>query len=376
MSAEPESSSSSIPEWLQTAKSPALIILALLAVLYTLYVAQAIILPFLLAGFFALFLSPIVRACSRFRIPKLLSSAIILLLALAGIFYMLIMLVEPASDWMGRFPLVGDKIAAEIDKPDSALNAITETVIPDQQSETESVQEVVDSALKTVFRVMAEGALSFIVQFLITVVTTYFFLGFGEELLRNIVKAQETFSQKKVTVVMFETTRDDISYYVLVISVINLCLGLATAGVMSVLGVEDALLWGVLAFILNYAPYVGPAILFGILAFVGFVQFESFSEGLMVPGAFLVLNILEGQFITPSLLGRRFNINPLLVVTWMFFWSWMWGAVGLLIAIPMLMCLKIMARHLAFMGDWIYVFDGNHHHPHHPPHHENTQSTT
>lgn len=357
---QPSSEASETPEP-RPGKSPALIVIALLGVFYTLYLAQGIILPILVGAFFALFLSPMVRFFSRFGIPKLASSAVILAVALTGLTYLVILLVEPASDWMGRFPLLGDRLQAEIEKPDSALNTITQTVIPSEQSEEQSVQAVVDTTLKTVFRVLAESALTFSIQLAITVVATYFFLGFGEELLRNVVKAQETFSQKKLTVVMFETTRDDISYYVLVISVINVSLGLATAGLMSILGVEDALLWGVLACLLNYAPYVGPAILMGILMFVGFVQFESFSQGLIPAGAFLVLNILEGQFITPSLLGRRFNINPLLVVLWMFFWSWMWGAVGLLIAIPMLMCLKIMARHLDFMGDWIYILDGHHH---------------
>ena len=338
--------------------APALVVLTMLAVLCTLYFAKDIIMPILLAGLLALFLSPIVRGLSRLKVPKLMGSALVLVTTLFATFYLMSMLVEPASNWLARVPLIGDKISAEINRPESPLSMITDKVIPAENSEDDSVQSVVDSTLMTVFGYMAESAANLLVQLAMIIVTTYFFLGFGEELLRNIVRAQETFTQKKVTVVMFESVRNDISYYVLVISLINACLGLATAGAMSLLGVEDALLWGALAFLLNFAPYVGPAILLGILGFVGFVEFDSLSEGLIVPGCFLLLNIVEGQFITPSLLGRRFNINPLLVVIWMFFWSWMWGAVGLLIAIPLLMSLKIMAKQLNFMGAWVIVLDG------------------
>ena len=176
--------------------------------------------------------------------------------------------------------------------------------------------------------------------------------------MRHVVKARQTFSAKKSTVVVFQAVQNDISHYVLVISLINVGLGLATAGAMHLLGVEDALLWGALATILNFAPYVGPMLLAVILTGVGFMEFSSWGSIVLVPGAFLVLNFIECQFVTPTLLGQRFYMNPLLVVLWMFAWGWLWGAVGMLIAIPLLVCGRILATHLDLMGRWVGVLDG------------------
>ncbi len=186
----------------------------------------------------------------------------------------------------------------------------------------------------------------------------YFFLVYGDDLMRNIVKAQQTFSDKKMTVIMFQVIRDDVSMYIMWVSLINVGLGLCTAGALALFGIEDALLWGALATILNYAPYVGPLILTAILTAIGFAEQEPLFRVLLAPSIFLVLNLIESQFVTPTVLGRRFNINPLLVVLWMFIWGWLWGVGGMLLAIPLLMCIKLALLHLRLIGDWVEIFNG------------------
>ncbi len=347
-----------LPQHQGGVRSAPLVILAILAVLYTIYLGRIILMPFCVAAFIALFLSPLVRGLTRLGVPKLLASATVVLLLLFSIGYTASLLTEPAGRWLSTLPVMGDRLTAELADVTGAFDPIKNRVVPVDETAEETVKKAVDSTLFSVVGSMAQGAIVVLVQLAATVVITFFFLMFGEDLMRNVVKAQDSFSDKKTTVVMFQTVRDDIAYYVLTISVINVLLGFATAGAMTLLGVEDAILWGAMATILNFAPYVGPLILTIILAGVGFMEAESFSQGLVVPGVFLMLNLLEGQFITPSLLGRRFNINPLLVVLWMFLWSWLWGAVGLLIAIPILMCLKIMAKHMEFMGEWSHVLNG------------------
>lgn len=103
--------------------------------------------------------------------------------------------------------------------------------------------------------------------------------------------------------------------------------------------------------------YLGPLFLLVILTGVGFIEYESIGCVLMVPGVYLLLNFFESQLVTPTVLGKRFNMNPLLVVLWMFVWGWVWGVIGILIAIPMLVFFEILAVHLVLVGGWINILD-------------------
>lgn len=336
----------------------ALKLLAVLAVLYTLYFSQTLLVPICVAAFVALFSSPLVKLLGVVYVPKPAAALLVIGALIGGLGYLFSLLVEPATRWLQVIPRLSDKLASEMGEMGKSLSAIKDGVMSGSSGGNDSIEKAVDSTLHSALSVLAETTASFAVQVGAVVVITYFFLVFGEELMRHVVKARRTFSAKKSTVVVFQAVQTDISHYVLVISLINVSLGLATAGAMHFLGVEDALLWGALATILNFAPYVGPMLLAFILTGVGFMEFTSWGGVMLVPGAFLLLNFIECQFVTPTLLGRRFNMNPLLVVLWMFAWGWLWGAVGMLIAIPLLVCGRILATHLDLMGRWVGVLDG------------------
>jgi predicted PurR-regulated permease PerM len=336
----------------------ALKLLAVLAVLYTLYFSQTLLVPIFVAAFVALFSSRLVRLLAVVYVPKPVGAILVISALTGGLGYLFSLLVEPATRWLQVIPRLSEKLASEMGEMSKSLSAIKESVMSGSSGNSDSIESAVDSTLHSAVSVLAETTASFAIQVGAVVVITYFFLVFGEELMRHVVKARQTFSAKKSTVVVFQAVQNDISHYVLVISLINVGLGLATAGAMHLLGVEDALLWGALATILNFAPYVGPMLLAVILTGVGFMEFSSWGSIVLVPGAFLVLNFIECQFVTPTLLGQRFNMNPLLVVLWMFAWGWLWGAVGMLIAIPLLVCGRILATHLDLMGRWVGVLDG------------------
>ncbi|MCP8900097.1 AI-2E family transporter [Gilvimarinus xylanilyticus] len=334
--------------------SKTLKILALLAGVYTLYFAQTLLVPVCVAGFIALFSSPIVRFLLIFKIPRPLGAVLVISALLVGVVYSLGLLADPASRWLQVVPQITERLSSEVAEPLKSLRGSVGAA----SSEGESIEQAVNSTFQGVFSVLAETTMLFAVQVGAIIVITYFFLVFGDELMRNTVRAQSSFARKKMTVVMFQAIQNDVSRYVLVISLINVGLGVATAAAMAALGVEDAMLWGALATILNFAPYVGPMLLVVILTGVGFIEFYEIFYVLSVPGAFLVLNFIECQFVTPTLLGHRFNMNPLLVVLWMFAWGWLWGAVGMLIAIPLLVCFRILATHLDLVGSWVKVLNG------------------
>ncbi|WP_020208057.1 AI-2E family transporter [Gilvimarinus chinensis] len=332
-------------------------ILALIAVAYTLYFAETLMVPICVAGFIALFSSPIVRLLLVLKIPRPLGAILVIGGLLCAVVYVLGLLVDPATRWLEVIPAVMERLSTEVGDVAQPLESLRNGV-GSSGGGGESIEQAVDSTLQNVISVLAETTVLFAIQVGAIIVITYFFLVFGDELMRNIVRAQESFSHKKTTVVMFQTIQNDVSRYVLVISLINVGLGAATAGAMACLGVDDPLLWGALATILNFAPYVGPMLLVIILTGVGFIEFYQIFHVLSVPGVFLVLNFIECQFVTPTLLGQRFNINPLLVVLWMFAWGWLWGAVGMLIAIPLLVCFRILATHLDLVGGWVKVLNG------------------
>lgn len=323
--------------------------LFVLAVLYTLYFAKSLLVPVFVAGFIALFCGPLVKGLQSLKVPRPIGAVLIIGVLITLLTYLLNFLVEPASRWVQTVPYILHRLKTEVDGVAQPLSEIRKTM---SGSGGESMESTVSASVDSLLALLAETTVMVSVQLGAIVVITYFFLSFGEDLARNIVRFQKTLSLKKSTVTVFNTMQTDVSRYVLVISLINILLGVCTATAMYTLGVRDALLWGVLATILNFAPYIGPMVLTIILTGVGYIEFYDIQEALVVPGAFLILNFIECQFITPTCLGHRFNVNPLFVVLWMFLWGWLWGAVGMLLAIPLLMCARILSAQLNLIGGW------------------------
>jgi predicted PurR-regulated permease PerM len=336
-----------------------LTILVVIAVLYTLYFCRTLLLPIVVAGFIALFSSPLVSMLTRFRLPQAVSAGIVSLLLLVILGGTFVFLAGPAVYWLDSLPELGNKISTQIGGLSEKFDSLRAQVVPDADGSSNAVGSAVEAAMVSTVSLLAGTTAMFLMQVTAVFVITYFFLVYGDNLMRNFVRAQSSFSEKKRAVVIFQTVRDDISRYVLLVSMINLGLGAATGFVLWIIGVEDPLLWGALATILNFAPYVGPLVLSIVLTGVGVLEYHTWEMIIMVPGSFLLLNFIESQLITPTLLGQRFNMNPLLVVLWMLVWGWLWGVIGFLIAIPLLVCFKILSLHLNLIGCWINILDGD-----------------
>lgn len=343
----------------ESAMVMALNILVMIAVLYTLYFCRTLLLPIFVAGFIALFSSPLVRLLASAKVPHALAAALVVALLVVVLGAAFVMLVGPAGHWLDSLPVLGEKLAAQMNGLSDRFNLFRAQVMPDADGQSNAVGGALETVFLSAFSVLAGTTAMFLVQIAAVFVITYFFLVYGDNLMRNFVRAQSSFAEKKKAVIIFQTVRDDISRYALLISIINIGLGMATACVMALLGVEDPFLWGALAAILNFAPYIGPLILSIILTGVGFIEHETWGMALMIPGSFLLLNFIESQLVTPTVLGQRFNMNPLLVVLWMFAWGWVWGVIGVLIAIPLLVCFKILSSHLDLLGCWINILDGD-----------------
>jgi len=174
----------------------------------------------------------------------------------------------------------------------------------------------------------------------------YFFLSSGNNFLRRMVEVAPGLAEKKLVVSIAREVQAEMSRYLVMVSVINLGVGTLTAGSMALLGVPDPLLWGAGAAVLNFAPYVGPTMTAIGLSVVGFTTFDTLGHAIAVPVAFLVIAFVEGQLITPTIISRRFALDPTVVFVWLLLWGWLWGIPGVLLAGPLIACFRIVCQHV------------------------------
>jgi predicted PurR-regulated permease PerM len=198
-----------------------------------------------------------------------------------------------------------------------------------------------------------------IASVLAVVLLTFFFMVYGQSLQRNAIALLPGRQQKKLTVEILQSIEHEMSRYVLTISIINALVGLAFAGALYWLGVpgDEALLWGTMAAILNYAPYVGPLIGMLVMLLMGFVAFDDLWQSVLPAAIYLGLHTLEGQIVTPIVLGARMALSPLVLILALMVFGWLWGIVGLLLAVPLLVCFKIVLSKVEGMEGWARLLE-------------------
>jgi predicted PurR-regulated permease PerM len=179
-----------------------------------------------------------------------------------------------------------------------------------------------------------------------TLLLTFIFLLHGDALLRKFVELAPALHLKKDIVIATRSAQHELSTYILTIAAINAVFGLLTAAALWWLGVDNPLLWGGVAAILNFAPFVGPMVTVALLIVVGFARFDTPLAALSVPGVFLLLHLLEGQLVTPLIVGRRLALDPVMVFIALMLFGWLWGVAGLLLAMPLLSCMRIFAERI------------------------------
>ncbi len=338
----------------------AIVVLATLAVLATLWAAQAVILPVLLAMFFALVGNPILRGLRRLWIPRFVGALLVLVAGLAAAGALGIQLYGPASEWMQQAPKQLRTLAPrlkQMTQPMQQANQAAESFARATQDRPQRRVQVVQIQDNSSWRTLVATP-RVLASVLAVVLLTFFFMVYGETLQRNAIALLPTRQRKKLTVEILQSIEREISRYVLTISIINTLLGAVFAGVLVWMGfsLPDALLWGTVAALLNFAPYVGPLIGVLLMLLVGLTghdgSWPSATWAPLLPAAvYLALHTLEGQLVTPIVLGRRMALSPLVLILALMLFGWMWGIVGLLLAVPLLVCMKlVLARVEGFEG--------------------------
>ena len=342
--------------------SAAVVVLATLAVGYTLWAAQELVLPILLAMFFALIGNPIIRGLQRVYVPRFFGALLVLLGGLFAAGALGNQLIEPAGEWIRQVPREMKQVAPKLRdlyKPMLDANKAAQNIARAAGGESTSRPvQVIRTEANEPFKVLTATPRR-VASVLAVVLLTFFFMVYGQQLQRNAIALLPTRQQKKLTVDILTSIERAISRYVLTITVINICLGLALSGALYWLGVpmQEALLWGTMAAILNYAPYVGPLIGIVIMLLMGFVAFDDLWPSLLPAGIYLALHTLEGQIITPIILGHSMRLSPLVLILALMVFGWLWGIVGLLLAVPLLVCVKLVLARIEGLTGWARLLE-------------------
>ena len=311
---------------------------------YALYFAREFFMPIVLAFLLALTLTPIVRFLRKHGVPEAVSATLLVVFSVLGLAAAGYFLSGPIAELIDDAPSIGRRVGdrlAELRRPIERMAEMSEQV--EQVTETAQepgVQKVV-MAQPGILSQAAGNLLSAGTTAAITFVLSLFLLASGTMFYEKIIQSFPRLSEKKRALRVVYDVEREISRYLLTIMLINAALGAVVALGLWAIGMPNPLLWGVTAALLNFLPYVGALVTILLVAAIAVITFDSLSYALLPPAFVFLCNVVEGQIVTPLVVGRRLEINAVAVFIAVAFWSWLWGFVGALLAVPLLVVIKV-----------------------------------
>ena len=326
-----------------------------------LYLAREIVVPMIVAFILNLLLQPVMKVVVRARIPKPLAAIVTIWVFLSLLVGFGFTLSGPASAWLAKAPESLPRLErhlAALDGPFDALRAVSKEI---ERFTGASAAESSTVAVKgsDVGWFLFSGTRAMVTGLGTAIVLLFFLLVSGDLFLRRLVELVPTLSDKKQIVEISHEIERNISSYLVTVTLMNAAAGAATGIATWLCGLPDPLLWGAVAFGLNYVMILGPLTNVAILLLVGLLTFDSIWWALLPAAVYFVIHLVEGETITPHLMARRFTLNPVLVIVSLVFWYWMWGAVGALLAVPLLAMFKIVCDRVEPLMALGHLLDGD-----------------
>ena len=336
-----------------------LALLAVLASIWMLHWAREVCIPIMLGVLISYALSPVVNRLQKWRIPRAVGAALLLLGMLGGIGALSWSLIDEAAAVIETLPDAAENfrrtLRREVVTSTSAIDRMQQAANQLERAANESGSQA-STAPRGVTRVQVErprlnvqdflrtgtlGAVALAGQTTVVLFLVYFLLAAGDTFRRKVVKiAGPTLSSKKVTLQVLEDITGQIQRYLLVQLVTSVLVGVATWLAFLWIGLDHPAIWGIAAGVFNTIPYLGPVVVTGGTALVAFLQFGSLGMGFTVGAIALLITSLEGYLLTPWLTGRASRMNPVAVFVGVLFWGWLWGVWGLLLGVPVIMVIK------------------------------------
>jgi predicted PurR-regulated permease PerM len=320
-----------------------------LLVLYSLKLASTFLIPVFLAILLNFLFSSVIRALSRFHIPPPLGATLVIFALLGGLGFGIYQLALPFRDWIARFPETVRQVERKLQSIKQSVREVTKVT-----EQVDRLTNLSDSAKKqeveikrsTIGESLLAPTQEVVVGAGVMLLLLFFLLASGDLFLRKLVTILPDFHDKKLAVEISRQIEQNISLYLVTITVINICFGTAVAACMYLLGLPNPLLWGAMAGLLHFIPFLGSMVGITVVTLVGAVTLDSLATLALVPVSYLSLNLIQEYLIVPIVLGRRLLLNPVVVFLWLIFWGWLWGIPGALMAVPLLAVLKIVCDHI------------------------------
>lgn len=313
-------------------------------ILACLYIGRGLLLPILAAVIIATTFAPLIKKASGYGIPKPIA-ALVLVAALVGMATLaLTLMANPIGDWLAQAPEIGATIKQKLHVFDAPLAAFRE--LQNSLSSAKVNQVKVESGI-TELVVPVIAILTPAASQTVLFVVALLFLLVGQTQLRNFIMSLMAGREAKLrSLKIFSDVERNLADYLGVVTLINTALGSVVALGAWLVGLPNPLFLGLLATILNYIPYIGPAIMVTVLLAVGLVVFPAVSDAAIAPTGFMAIAFFEGLIFTPTIVGRHLTLNPLAVFLAVAFWAWLWGPFGAFLAIPLSIVGLVIKNHL------------------------------
>ena len=322
----------------------ALVALLVIAVVTVLYFAKAFFLPVATAFVVGTMLSPAAGYLERHRIPRSVSAVLIVIAACAGLAFIVGLIASPVMEWSTRLPELGALLKEKMhlfDRP-LALWQQLQGLLGGSELPSGSFQMPKFEWVQPTFEFLSPT----FTEFMLFAATLILFIASWRDLRRALIMTFADRDTRLRTLRILNEIEGSLGGYLLMVTAINLGVGAATGIICAATGMPNPAGLGALAATLNFFPIIGPVATFVILTAVGVMSFSTLSAGLMAPLAFVGLTFLEGHFVTPTIIGRRLELNALAVLMALAFWTWLWGPMGGFLSSPILIVGLILKEHL------------------------------
>jgi len=329
---------------LEKLASLALVIIAAGGIAALLYIGHAAFVPVAFAVLFALILSSPVEALHRYGIPRSLGATLILICIIGVVGGTLHAVWAPARAWITAIPHTIEIIEHKIGPVAQALEHRYAAQNPTHPADRPAL------LLAEEFEMNASGSLlaatpTIAANVVTILILTLFLVSGGAPMTARLAGTLISNGKSVKVLQVIGALRSEVARYYATVALINLGLGTATAAMTMLLQLPSPLLWGTMAMVLNFLPYVGSTLTLLVLTVVSIVTFDSIAHVVAVMASFLVLVTIEGQIVEPLLIGRRLKLSPTIVFLALWFGGWFWGISGIFLAIPFLVSLKVVAEH-------------------------------
>ncbi len=317
-----------------------------LAIPFVLSIGSVVFLPLVTAILLTILLSPLADRLARIGLPNVLASLGALIAFLAVVLLALALVLQPALALFDTLPAITEQVGARFAELRDQFEwlAIINRELGEILGES-GTREVV-LATPTLLEQIAWSTPSVLIEVLITLLMTFFMIEARVRLRRHLLFDRSSFGSSVKAARVLREVQDRVAAYILTVGFINACVGVVVALGAWALGVEAPIMWGGLAAILNFVPYIGPIAMAALLGMFGIGTADTVFLGLVPVTAYIVLHTVEANVVTPSILGARFTMNPVMILLALSYFTWIWGVPGALLSVPILLTLTALFDHI------------------------------